>query len=159
MSPKRLAIVAIVIAVSAGIGYAISPYFTESTINEPKPQISDMPSESPIMTDESISYTGTFVGVDDGIHDAGGDVYTIPQNNGNSILRLENFYSTNGPGLRVYLATDEMASDYHSLGDLKANRGNQNYEIPKEIDLEKYDHVLIWCEPFSVLFGSAQLSR
>lgn len=44
------------------------------------------------------------------------------------------------------------------LGKLKANNGNQNYNIPSEIDLAKYDTVLIWCRPFSVLFGSADLA-
>ncbi len=100
---------------------------------------------------------GTFVGVGDGIHDAQGtaSVYSVGQDQ--TILRLEDFRSTNGPALKVYLATDKSASDYVSLGDLKANRGNQNYDIPADVDLEKYDNVLIWCEPFSVLFGSAEI--
>jgi electron transfer DM13 len=73
-------------------------------------------------------------------------------------LRLENFKSTNGPDLHVYLATDEKASDYVILGKLKANIGNQNYEIPDGVDLAKYHEVLIWCKQFSVLFGSAELA-
>ena len=35
---------------------------------------------------------------------------------------------------------------------------NQNYNIPSEIDLTKYNTVLIWCRPFSVLFSSAELA-
>jgi hypothetical protein len=49
------------------------------------------------------------------------------------------------------------ASDFINIGNLKANNGNQNYEIPTETDLSKYNTVLIWCRPFSVLFGSAEL--
>lgn len=184
MGAKRLAVIAAIVIVGAGVGYAVSPYFTESTIDEPMPQgVAVMPPAEPAVpvvgggdggVDGSssssaspsdpqgmmtpASYAGTFVGVGDGIHDAGGSAYTIPLEDGSSVLRLEDFYSTNGPGLRVYLATDTDATDYRSLGDLKANRGNQNYEIPEGIDLEKYNHVLIWCEPFSVLFGSAELS-
>jgi hypothetical protein len=41
---------------------------------------------------------------------------------------------------------------------LKANNGHQNYEIPSETDLTKYDTALIWCRPFSVVFGSVRLS-
>jgi len=187
MGAKRVAVIAIVAAVvGSGAIYAVSPYFTESTINEPAPDIG-MLAEMPAAPDTAgsgmaggdetgddpggaapvadvdtdamtpVSYAGTFVGVGDGIHDAGGRAYTIPLEDGSTVLRLEDFYSTNGPGLRVYLATDTRASDYQSLGDLKANRGNQNYEIPDGVDLEKYNHVLIWCEPFSVLFGSAAL--
>ncbi|WP_428326483.1 DM13 domain-containing protein [Nitrosopumilus sp.] len=105
-----------------------------------------------------VSYSGTFIGVGDGIHDAQGDAYTIPLEDGSNILRLENFKSTNGPDLYVYLATDDNASEFLNLGELKANKGNQNYEIPDDADLTKYNKVLIWCQAFSVLFGSAELS-
>ena len=58
----------------------------------------------------------------------------------------------------VYLSTDENASDFVNLGTLKASSGNQNYEIPNDMDLDKYNKVLIWCKAFGVLFGSAELS-
>jgi hypothetical protein len=103
-------------------------------------------------------YTGTFVGVGDGIHDAQGMTRVIPLDNGNNVLRLEDFKATNGPDLYVYLATDDRASEFVNLGKLKANNGNQNYDIPADTDLEKYNKVLIWCKTFGVLFGSADLS-
>jgi hypothetical protein len=102
--------------------------------------------------------TGSFVGVGDGIHNAEGMAKVLPLQDGGNILRLENLHVTNGPDLYVYLATDRSASDFVSLGKLKANNGNQNYDIPTETDLTKYDTVLIWCRPFSVLFGSAELA-
>jgi hypothetical protein len=58
----------------------------------------------------------------------------------------------------VYLSTDRQASDFLDLGRLKANNGNQNYDIPEGTDLSKYDTVLVWCKQFSVLFGSAELT-
>ena len=105
-----------------------------------------------------VSYSGKFIGVGDGIHDAQGDTYTIPLEDGSNVLRLENFQSTNGPDLYVYLSTDDYASEFVNLGELKANKGNQNYEIPDNTDLDKYNKVLIWCKAFGVLFGSAELS-
>ena len=105
-----------------------------------------------------MSYAGMFVGVGDGVHDAQGDTFTISLENGNEVLRLENFKATNGPDLYVYLSTDKEASDYIDLGRLKANSGNQNYDIPSDANLEKYNKVLIWCKAFGVLFGSAELS-
>ena len=104
-----------------------------------------------------LTYAGTFIGVGDGIHDAQGNAFTIPLEDGSNVLRLENFQSTNGPDLFVYLSTDKKASEFISLGELKANKGNQNYQIPENTNLEKYDKVLIWCKAFGVLFGSAQL--
>ena len=45
-----------------------------------------------------------------------------------------------------------------TLGRLKTNNGNQNYNIAIGINVAKYKYVLIWCKDFSVLFGSAQLT-
>jgi K+/H+ antiporter YhaU regulatory subunit KhtT len=101
--------------------------------------------------------TGSFIGAGDGFHNAEGLAKVIPLGDKSSILRLENFKSTNGPNVHLYLATDKAASNFIDLGRLKANNGNQNYNIPVETDLSKYNVVLIWCKDFSVLFGSAQL--
>jgi hypothetical protein len=103
------------------------------------------------------AYTGEFVGVNDGIHNAEGQVKVLTLNDGTNFLRLEDFRATNGPDLYVYLSTDKGASDFVNLGRLKGNVGNQNYEIPEGTDLSKYDTALIWCQAFSVLFGSAEL--
>ena len=179
MSKSLIAIV-VVAVVAIGAIFAISPYFTESTVDEalptgaiiqPKMEDKDamlMKDDSTMMEDKmmeeesmevsAMSYAGSFIGVGDGIHDAQGDAYTIPLEDGSEVLRLENFESTNGPDLFVYLATDDIASDFVNLGDLKANKGNQNYDIPEGTDLSKYNKVLIWCKAFGVLFGSAELS-
>ena len=209
MNKSLLAIIAVIVVGVASV-FAVSPYFTESTVDEalptgaimqPKMEDKDtmmikddstvmekesmmekdsmmedkemmeetMDEEEPMEEKESmmeetmeglvvVSYAGTFTGAGDGIHDAQGDAYTIPLEDGSNVLRLENFQSTNGPDLFVYLSTDENASEFINLGVLKANNGNQNYEIPDDTDLDKYNKVLIWCKSFSVLFGSAELS-
>jgi hypothetical protein len=102
-------------------------------------------------------YAGTFVGVNDGIHNAEGQVKVIKLSDGSNFLRLEDFRSTNGPDLYVYLSPDKSNSDFVNLGKLKGNVGDQNYKIPEGTDPSKYDTVLIWCQAFSVLFGSAEL--
>jgi len=101
--------------------------------------------------------SGAFVGVNDGIHNAEGTAKIIPLQDNTNVLRLENLKVTNGPDLYVYLSTDKNAVDFVNLGRLKANNGNQNYDIPTGTDLSKYDTALIWCKAFSVLFGSAEL--
>src|SRR5919108_1351060 len=105
----------------------------------------------------TVLYAGTFVGVNDGIHNAEGQAKVIKLSDGSNFVRLEDFRSTNGPDLYVYLSTDKGNFDFVNLGRLKGNVGNQNYEIPQGTDLSKYDTVLIWCQAFSVLFGSAEL--
>jgi hypothetical protein len=106
-----------------------------------------------------ILHVGEFVGVNDGIHNAEGQVKVLELNDSTKFLRLEDFKATNGPDLYVYLSTDKSASDFVNLGRLKGNVGNQNYEIPQGTDLSKYATVLIWCQAFSVLFGSAELEQ
>lgn len=110
-----------------------------------------------IEEDTSTAYAGTFVGVNDGIHNAEGQAKVIKLGDGSNFLRLEDFRSTNGPDLYVYLSTDKGNSDFVNLGRLKGNIGDQNYKIPEGVDLSKYNTALIWCQAFSVLFGSAEL--
>ena len=148
---KKVTIAAGIIA-GAIVILGISPYFYNTEVNEELPSVMEN-SDVQQMTVAS----GTFVGVGDGIHDASGDA-KILSSDGTKFLRLENFQSTNGPDLYVYLATDTEASDFVNLGRLKANMGNQNYEVPSDVDLSKYNQVLIWCQAFSVLFGNAELS-
>jgi hypothetical protein len=131
-----------------------------NSVNESMDQIpqQQQQTQNTIITASTLR-TGSFVGVGDGIHNAEGEAKVIPfQNENSNILRLENLRVTNGPDLYVYLATDKTASDFVNVGKLKANNGNQNYDIPAGTDLTNYDTVLIWCRPFSVLFGSAELS-
>jgi hypothetical protein len=102
--------------------------------------------------------TGNLIDAGDGFHMASGQVKVLQVSDGTQVLRFENLDVTNGPDLYVYLATDTTAKDFISLGRLKGNMGNQNYPIPKNIDFEKYNTVLIWCQAFSTLFGSSKLS-
>ena len=130
-----------------------------NSVNESMNQIKQQQEKTQnTITTTSTLRTGSLVGVGDGIHNAEGEAKIIPFQDGDkNILRLENLRVTNGPDLYVYLATDKTTSDFVNVGKLKANNGNQNYEIPAGTDLTKYDTVLIWCRPFSVLFGSAKL--
>lgn len=114
--------------------------------------------QSNVTTAPTVTRTGSFIGAGDGFHNAEGLAKVILlDDSGHTILRLENFKSTNGPNVHLYLATDKAASNFIDLGRLKANNGNQNYNIPVGTDLAKYNMALIWCKDFSVLFGSAQL--
>jgi hypothetical protein len=127
-----------------------------TTINENMTTIMDISQNT---TEENKNLlVGDFMGVNDGIHNAEGYAKILILSDGSQILRLEDFRSTNGPDVHLYLSTDKQASNFIDLGRLKANNGDQNYQIPIDTDLNKYKYVLIWCKPFSVLFGSAQLS-
>jgi hypothetical protein len=149
---KKIIIGVILAALIPAVVYTASPLFFDRTINEEIPVAKTDTTET-----LAAMVSGSFVGVGDGIHNAQGIAKVLSLDDA-KILRLEDFKATNGPDLHVYLATDEKATDYVDLGLLKANIGNQNYQIPEGTDLSKYDTALVWCKQFSVLFGHASLS-
>jgi hypothetical protein len=161
---KKFVIIGIILGVIIPVAtYAGAPLFFDVITDEPLPEItSTITTTDGVTTSTSeapqILATGSFVGVNDGIHNAEGMAKVVKLADGKQLLRLEGFKATNGPDLYVYLATDDTAQEYVSLGELKANIGNQNYEIPEGTDLTKYNTALIWCKQFSVLFGSAEIS-
>ena len=96
-------------------------------------------------------------------HETTGTVRVV-QADGKSFLRLEDFTTSNGPDVVVYLSAAPASGPEHlfgtepvNLGSLKGNKGNQNYEIPAGTDLTKYKTVVIWCKRFNVAFGAAPL--
>lgn len=144
---KRLWWFVIVLVILLPIGwYLASPLFVDNMVSE----------ENPNSNLSSIISQNTFFGADS-FHQVNGDLVVLSSADV-TYLRFENFESTNGPDLKVYLSNDLEAKDYVSFGDLKGNIGDQNYEIPENINLEDYKYVLIWCERFSVLFGHADLN-
>lgn len=84
-----------------------------------------------------------------------GEAVVLNDGSETRFLRFENFESSNGPDLNVYLRAAD--GDFIDLGDLKGNIGDQNYEIPVGVDLSVYSEVQIWCVRFGVNFGSANL--
>lgn len=89
-------------------------------------------------------------------HDVSGQALVI-ETSEETILRFEDFETINGPQLKIYLSSDLGVSDAVDLGDIKATKGNVNYQIPEGVDLSVYSNVLVWCEPFKVLFSYAEL--
>ena len=100
--------------------------------------------------------TGRFAG-EDSFHRAAGTatIYALPD--GRRFLRFENFEVTNGPDLRVLLAKGGDPAQSIELGELKGNKGNQNYDIKESSGIPSYDSVIIYCKPFHVIFGTALL--
>ena len=76
---------------------------------------------------------------------------------GKKYIYFENFSSSNGPDLKVYLATSNTASQFVTLGALKGVSGAQAYLVNNPPDFNQYNKVLIWCQQFSVLFGASTI--
>ncbi len=101
----------------------------------------------------------------DSFHKGSGDVALYKLAGGDHVLRFEDLDVTNGPDLRVLLSphADPMSKSelndagFELLAKLKGNKGDQNYEIPADIDVESVNSVIIYCYPFKVIFSVAPL--
>ena len=101
----------------------------------------------------------------DSFHQVQGKALLVRLPDGRRFIRFEDFKATNGPDLYVYLSghpSPRTSVQLHEgaafeLARLKGNIGNQNYELPSDLDVSNVKSVAIYCKRFSVLFGSAQL--
>ncbi|MFJ5955130.1 DM13 domain-containing protein [Paenarthrobacter sp. NPDC092416] len=149
--------------------------FTSSTVNEELPGIS-VPSATaetsmpPLATTPPAADTGpallrsgTFVSQE---HATSGSAHLLRLPDGSHIVRLEDLASSDGPDVKVWLSSLEAGGDwfkyrsgqYLDLGPVKATHGNQNYTVPAGVDVSGLTTVVLWCDRFSVAFGSAPLA-
>lgn len=101
-------------------------------------------------------------------YETSGTVKILQLDDGSRVLRLENLDTTDGPRVEVWLTDSPVIEgpegwrifadgNYESLGLLKGNQGNQNYEIPDDLDLSDFSSISLWCVTFNVSFGAAEL--
>ncbi|MFJ6934729.1 DM13 domain-containing protein [Streptomyces sp. NPDC101132] len=103
-------------------------------------------------------------------HATTGTVKIIRLEDGTHTLRLEGLDTSSGPDVRVWLSDAPVKPGkagwrvfddgrYVNLAPLKANKGDQNYPLPADLDWTAYPSVSIWCDRFDVSFGAAPLTR
>lgn len=150
-------------ASAAAAAGTASPTFVPAT---PTPPLAAtvVPTIAPTPAGPTIIGSGQFTTVDT-IHKGVGTatIYQLPD--GRRILRFEGFTVTNGPDLFVYFsghAAPRSSGELHAIADfevarLKGNVGDQNYELPAELDLPQFQSVVIYCKRFATVFSTATL--
>jgi len=103
--------------------------------------------------DLQVLHVGEFQGLIG--HDASG-IAKILKVSDSVYLRFEDFQVTNGPDLRVYLTNNGDVKTGLHLEKLKGSKGSQNYLLD-DVNWQKYDTIVIYCQPFGVHFGQAKL--
>lgn len=99
---------------------------------------------------------GGFVGVDG--HDGDGKAEYVKNGNDRQVT-FTDFDVDPGPNVVVWLTKSPSdLDDRIELGKLKGTRGNQQYSIPNDANLSKYDTVVLYCTPFTVRVAVAELS-
>ena len=175
-----IAFVIIIIIVGAGISWIlISPLFLEGeTLDEELPDIinvvdnstvTTMGNETITMTDSNTSSSGfTLISQGelqrlDAAHHGSGIVQLVKNNElGNYSIFFRDVVISNGPGLVVYLTNEDVEfremNKHANLGNLRAQIGNFSMNVPKGVDPTEYNTLIVWCEPFNVLFTYANLN-
>ena len=143
--------------VESAVQEAAAVVMSDKEMDDPMPEVEQEAED--VWTAVS---NGSFVGAD-AFHEGEG-IATIYQLGDERVLRFEEFSVTNGPDLHVILSTNpnptgqDDIGDYIDLGMIKGNIGNQNYEIPADVDLSQYQSIVIYCQPFHVVFATATLN-
>lgn len=79
-----------------------------------------------------------------------------------TVLTLTDFATDNGPDLFVYLvpadAPEGSIEGFVDLGTLKGNVGDQQYDVPEDVDADAGWRVVVWCRAFAVTFTEALLA-
>ncbi len=150
--------------------WALSPYLYTRRVNEafpvPGPAAMSEPTAMANAMSEPVALSrGSFVPGSTPGDRASGSATVYAIEHGTQVLRLEDFATTNGPDLFVVLSgnanpdADGIGAKEHyvQLAALKGNQGNQNYDLPANLDLGQYKSVVIWCRTFNIVFGYAAL--
>ncbi|UKA48363.1 DM13 domain-containing protein [Arthrobacter sp. FW305-123] len=178
---RILALAVTVLVLSVGIAGAalFQPWriFTSSSVYEalpatpgsasiPAPVSTSLPTPPPAPAAPAtpvILSSGTFESQE---HVTTGTARLVQLPDGSYLLRLEDLASSDGPDVKVWLSSLEAGGDwfkyrsgrYVDLGAVKATHGNHNYPVPAGTDIAGLTSVVLWCDRFSVAFGSAPLT-
>ena len=103
--------------------------------------------------DETIA-SGTFVGKSN--HVTSGTVSVVKTDSGTKVVLESDFDFDGAPDPKLGFGKNgyDKSSQFSVL---KANKGEQSYEIPASINPENYNEVWVWCEQYSVPLGVAKL--
>ena len=160
MSRNKSILVLIGVSVLMGAWWAFRPekLFINQKVNEAAPMA--------LSSEPEALYTGKLEGK---IHQTSGRATVYKSTDGKEYLRLSDFTTSNGPDVHVLLVRAEDKAlggeivkgelDGVELGALKGNQGDQNYDLPASVDLNKYQAVAIYCERFHAIFGVARLEK
>jgi hypothetical protein len=155
------------VAIAGAIGwYLFRPerLFVNQTVNESLAQAATTSDPVYAGAAPTLVAAGKFHGVH---HETMGraSIYRLPD--GKRVLRFTEFETSNGPDVHIYLIAANDASDnetvttagFIDLGSMKGNQGDQNYDVPDNVDPAKYRAVTVWCKRFGVNFATAPLAE
>ena len=157
LSKRRLVWSGLTVLVLVGLWYAFRPekLFVNKKVGEPPPAS---------LARLTALYTGSF---QSDAHETTGRATVYQQLNGSRILTLSNFSTSNAPLSHVILFDGSKLvhgqdltlnnTDDRDLGQLKATQGEQSYPLSADVDLNRFNTVVIYSAAPNAIFGTATL--
>lgn len=180
----RLAVLGLALLGSSAAWYLIAPLFTGRQAYSVFPTLAvmvsptarpavetNLPTETPVPmlatvlsigVDTQLVASGEFHNV---AYSGSGSAQIRQLESGELVLSLQDFEVEAGPELRVFVTELEITDistgidmeNSLDLGWLEALNGDQIYELPEDVDISRYQSVVIWCGPQRIAYIAATL--
>jgi hypothetical protein len=155
-SKRRVVWSGLIVLVLLGLWYAFRPekLFVNKKVAEPPPAALAL---TPL-------YTGSF---HSDAHETTGRATVYQQSNGSRVLTLSNFSTSSGSLLHLILLDGSSVAqgqdltsgnaNNRDLGELKANQGEQSYNLPADVDIGRFNTIAIYSAGLHTVFATTKL--
>lgn len=118
---------------------------------------------TPEMKDGKVVATGVFYDME---RDGEGTMSVYRINGGGMMLRLEDFYVTPNVDLEIDVsdrpepkdAAEFLGAKRDRLAMLPITTGDMNFEVPDDVDLRRWNSIVVYCEPLSIAYTAVTLT-
>ena len=76
---------------------------------------------------------------------------------GRIVIQFQSFVTEPGAGLYIYLV-DQNIADGYEVAKLTTITGSQTYNLPEDVDLNKYKKIVIYSKSAEIIYGEAKIS-
>lgn len=157
---------AVYVLVAGGAGIVLGlPLITDDVVDEQVVVATEPTQDAAEATDapaEQAAPTALASGQFEARDHPGEGTATLVDTADGAVLTLTDFATDNGPDLLVYLvpegAPEGSVEGFVDLGVLKGNIGDQQYDVPDDVEAGSGWRVVVWCRAFAVSFTEALLA-
>jgi hypothetical protein len=154
---RRIAVVLLLVGVAVFVAYNLYSSRDIETVEQTSSSpVQNTPVDEPA---EPVVRSGSFDSLNG--YSVSGTVQLIVDDDERRLVFSDDFASSIGPDVLVYLSKNDTAAEGGalkepiSLGAIQSFSGAQTYTLPENSD--EYDSVVIWCRAFSSAFGAASV--
>ena len=125
------------------------------TSHQPHPTSVQQQPTAPAAQKAQVLRAGTFKGVS--TYRAQGEIQIVTSGGVTKIILPQNFSVSGVPDPKLGFGNNGYKAGT-LFANLNRNSGTQEYVVPANVDLSKFNEIWIWCERFSVAIAVARLN-